>query len=126
VFRHYETQDQEMFPAQGPARREFFSGATGKNEWFAWGFSVNLGISCPGLGVNQEKLPAKCLPFPVIIGWCLAGSFPQLPSKTSLSPMMANFPVLQAISHFFGLWKLVQIAGNNSNIIECTVQRLML
>ena len=44
-------------------------------------FSCQPGISY--LGVNQEKLPAKCLPFPVMVGWYLAGSFTQLPGKSN-------------------------------------------
>ena len=69
-------------PVWRPDRRELF--LVQPMSSFSWGFSVNQGISCPG--VNQEKLPAKCLPFRVMVGGCLASGFPQLPCKNSLSP----------------------------------------
>jgi hypothetical protein len=100
LFRlHYETQDRERFLVRGPVRQDFFSGPTAKSDWFLGTFSVNQGISC--LGVNREKLPAKCLPFPVMVGWYLAGSFTQLPSKSSLSPMSVNFPCIAGIFSCF-------------------------
>ena len=96
---HYETQDRERFLVRGLVRQNFFSGPTRKSDWFPETFSVNQGISCPG--VNREKLPAKCLLFPVMVRWCLAGSFTQLPSKSSLSLMLVNFLVLWGFSHVF-------------------------
>ena len=108
---HYETQDRERFLVRGLVRQNFFSGPTRKSDWFPETFSVNQGISCPG--VNREKLPAKCLLFPVMVRWCLAGSFTQLPSKSSLSLMSVNF--LDFLM-FFRLQKSVQIA-NKTGII---------
>jgi len=94
----YETQNWERFPARGPVRWEFFSGPTRKSKRSPRDFSVKPGILCPG--VSREKLSAKCLPFPVMVGWCLAGSFTRLPH--------GNFP------HFLMLWKFIQISDNNT------------
>ena len=95
VYGHYKTQDREMFLVRGPVRHDIFSCPTGKSEWFPKVFSVKLGIPCPG--VNREKLPVKCLPFPVMVGWCLAGSFAWLPQQTFLESDNGKFPSIAGI-----------------------------
>ena len=86
----WETRDRgTRIPGSIPSLRTWqtrvFFFWCNRERWVIFlGFSINPGISCPG--VNQEKLPAKCLPFPVMVGWCLAGSFFHLLGKNSLSP----------------------------------------
>jgi hypothetical protein len=84
-----------MFLVRGLVRQDFFSRPTGNSEWFPRVFSVKPGIPCPG--VNKEKLPAKCLPFPVMVWWCLADSFAWSPQQTFLESDKGNFPGIAGI-----------------------------
>ena len=60
-WSHCDPQHWERFLDWEPVLQVEFPGLTGKSKQFARVFSVYP-------GVNREKLPVKCLPFPVMVG----------------------------------------------------------